>query len=352
MSYESGWNAINLIFSSKVPRVEYSAYSHWKLVQAVTGIDASIESNRAEARKLFIKKWDYAFIWNIQIGRNYLSEKGGRTTNLGHAIYLPDGSDFRDSRSNGFESPEDAIMLDPCKEYGEWTQEELIKRFEEYYAMSEKEFPGPVNMSGVYVSMVSGMIEIFGFDTLLLTLGMYPKEFNKVLDGYFQWVKQFFDAYAKTNIPVMMVHDDLCWTEGPFMPPSWYREQIFPRLKKLIEPVKAAGKKIIFTSDGTIDVFFDDIINLEVDSVVMEPTSNIELFLSKHGKRCGAVGGIDCRTLTYGSHEVIEDEVKRVMNFGKKYPGFIFACGNHLPSDVPVEKALFYNEMYEKYATR
>jgi hypothetical protein len=28
------------------------------------------------------------------------------------------------------------------------------------------------------------------------------------------------------------------------------------------------------------------------------------------------------------------------------------AVGNHIPSNTPVENALYYNEMYEKYSVR
>jgi len=67
MSYESGWKALNLKFSERVLRTEYSAQSyHWPLVQRVIGIDTSIETNREKATKEFVKKWDYAFMWITQ----------------------------------------------------------------------------------------------------------------------------------------------------------------------------------------------------------------------------------------------------------------------------------------------
>ena len=66
----------------------------------------------------------------------------------------------------------------------------------------------------------------------------------------------------------------------------------------------------------------------------------------------GFVGGVDCRTLTYGSYDEIRFEVERAMGWGRRYPGFMLAVGNHLPADVPVERALYYNELYEKLAYR
>ena len=106
------------------------------------------------------------------------------------------------------------------------------------------------------------------------------------------------------------------------------------------------------TSDGTIDEFFDDIAGWGVDAVVMEPSCNIRQFLTRHGKHCGAVGGMDCRDLMSKSDAEIEREMRDLMAFGKQYPGFMLAVGNHLPNNVPVDKALLYHRLYEELAAR
>ena len=76
MSYEGGWKALNLKFSDRVPRTEYSVQSyHWPLIQKVTGIDTSIEANREKATKEFVKSWDYAFMWMTPGGNRFKEEK-------------------------------------------------------------------------------------------------------------------------------------------------------------------------------------------------------------------------------------------------------------------------------------
>lgn len=352
MSYDNCWAALNMKFAPKVPRTEYSAHCyHWDLIKAVSGIDTSVESNRPAAQQAFLKAWDYGFMWSVMVARNYLDEKGGRTTSMGHAEYANNGADFNDQIRTPFVDVEDAYALDPVKEYGVFDQDELVRRFEAHYAANQKVFPGMVTMSGTYITMFSGLIEIFGWDAMLMAMGTEPERFGKVVEGYAEWVGQFFDAYAKTSIPVMMVHDDLCWTSGPVTSPDWYRQHIFPHIAKNIRKVKEAGKLVIFTSDGTIDAFFDDIVALGVDSVVMEPSSDMAAFAAKHGDKVGFVGGMDCRTLTYGGREDIKREMERIMAW-KRYPGFILATGNHLPANVPVDNALYYNELYERLAWR
>ena len=352
MSFKNGWQALNLEFPEKLPRTEYSAqYYHWDLIKKVTGIDTGIVENRPAATTAFLKKWDYAMNWRTSVSRLELEAAGAPITRLGHAEFAGDGGDFSSETSVAFEDPDDAVKLDPGT-FRIFDEKELIARFETSWREGVAECDDLVNMSGVYITLFSGLIEIFGIDMLLMLLGLYPDETGEIAAKYSQWISQFFRAFAKSEVPVMMVHDDLCWTSGSVTAPAWYRKHIFPHLKANIDIVKSAGKKVYFTSDGTIDEFFDDIVELGVDSVVMEPTSDIRAFARRHGRNCGMVGGLDCRTLTYGSREEIEREVVSMIEFGKQYPGFVLAVGNHLPANVPVENCLFYNELYERHANR
>lgn len=58
------------------------------------------------------------------------------------------------------------------------------------------------------------------------------------------------------------------------------------------------------------------------------------------------------RILLEGTKEQIYNEVKRCMDIGKNCPGFFMAVGNHIPSNTPVENALYYNEVYEELSKR
>ncbi|OGV50624.1 MAG: hypothetical protein A2017_06890 [Lentisphaerae bacterium GWF2_44_16] len=355
MSYNSGWKALNMEFTDKVPRTEYSAHNHWELVKEVTGIDTSKEENRKNASSEFLRKWDYAFMWSTSGAGQYLKMRGGRTTDMGHAEYaeLANGrSDFRDTVQAPFKDPEDVWALDVWKEYGEFDKKTLVKDFEDTYKRISTTYPNTLNMTGIYTTMVSGLLNILGWDMFLLSLGTDEKKFAKLMDMYCEWIKQFYDACAETSIPVFMCHDDMVWTSGPFASPDWYRKNLFPKYKKLLAPLKEAGKKIIFTSDGTYTMFFDDIVDCGADMLVMEPSSDMTLFAEKYGKTHGFVGNADCRILLDGSKEDIYKEVERCMNTGKKYPGFIMAVGNHIPQNTPVDNALYYNEAYEKLSAR
>ena len=355
MSFESGMAALNMEMTHRIPRVEYSAEQHWPLVQAVTGIDTSIIDNRDRARREFMRLWDYSFKWSTDISRSFFEKSGGRVSRMGHAVYaeLKDGSsDFSREIYQGFNDPEEVYGLDFWKEYGEYDPGQLSIDFEQSYRSKCSQYPDTLNMGGVYVSLVSGFIDILGWEMFLLALGSDPRRFSVLMEAYAEWIGQFFRAFASTDVPVFMCHDDICWSSGPFAHPEWYRKHYFPLLTGLLGPVKQAGKKVIFTSDGNFSLFFDDLVRAGVDMVVMEPLSDMAAFAVRYGSTHGFVGNADTRILLSGAKSDICREVRRCMDIGRCCPGFIMAVGNHIPQNTPVENALIYDEAYRKMSPR
>lgn len=229
---------------------------------------------------------------------------------------------------------------------------ELVKKFDDDYLLQQKNYPDAVCATGTYISLVSGLLEIFGWDMLLMAMGIDAKAFGEVADRYARRMQQYFNALADSDVPVVMVHDDITWTSGPFAQPDWYREYVFPNYKKYFAPLQEAGKKIIFTSDGDYTKFIDDIATCGVNGFVLEPCTDMQYVAEKYGKTHSFMGNADTRILLYGTKEEIYNEVKRCMDIGKKCPGFVMGVGNHIPANTPIESCLYYNEVYEKLRRR
>ncbi len=352
MSYKDGWAALNLEMPRRVPRTEYSAPRHWELVKAVTGIDvcaASSVEEQSHASLEFMKAWNYDFRWNSLIGGQVF---GSLKTRMGHAVYATGGTDYSNKISCPFTEPEEVLAFDPWEAYGKKDKSTLVRDFESDYKAKCQYMPEAVNMTGIYVSCISGLIEIFGWEMLLLAAGTDPVKFGGMTDRYASWIQQYFDALADSNVPVVMVHDDIVWTEGAIFHPDWYRKYVFPNYRKFFAPILERGKKIIFTSDGCYTEFIDDIAATGVHGFVMEPLTDMKYIAEKYGKTHVFIGNADTRVLLAGGKDDIYAEVKRCMDIGKSCPGFFMAVGNHIPSNTPVENAIYYNEVYDKLSKR
>ncbi len=354
MSYEDGWAAICLDKPKRVPRTEYSAENHWKLVQSVTGQDVDENSPldvQKRSSELFCSPecWNYDFFWSILINR---SELDAKRTRMGHATYASGGVDYDTRVECPFADVDEVLAFDPFEWYGTPDIESNTKRFNEHYYSIRQSKPDGVAMTGTYITLISGLLEIFGWDLLLEALGEDAKAFGEVANRYAKWIGYYMEALAKSDAPVVMIHDDIVWTSGPFVHPDWYRKYVFANYKWMFAPLVDSGKKIAYTSDGTYTVFVDDIAATGVHGFVMEPTTDMKYIADKYGKTHFFVGNADTRILLSNDKNAIRSEVEQCMAIGKKHPGFFMAVGNHIPPNTPVEAALYYNEVYEKLSRR
>ena len=352
MSYKNGIAAINLEMPDTVPRSEFSAESHWALVNKVTGskiTEHSSPDQRREASHAFITAWDYSFCWSVLTHSHIFKNK---RSSMGHAVYVAGGTDYDDNIYSLFNNPDDVYTYDMYEAYGTKDKQTLTAEYNAHYDAECARGLDTVSMTGIYVTCISGLIDLLGWDILLAAAGNDPEAFGAFVNRYTGWIQQYFDSLAACKSPVVMIHDDLVWSNGPFLHPDFYRKFVFPNYKKLLAPLHEAGKKILFTCDGNYTMFVDDIAEVGVNGFVMEPLTDMAYVAEKYGRTHSFVGNADTHVLLNGSKADIEAEVKRCMDIGKPYPGFFMAVGNHIPANTPVDSALFYDDAYRRMAKR
>ncbi|ONI44241.1 hypothetical protein AN641_05625 [Candidatus Epulonipiscioides gigas] len=352
MSYELGMAAFNLEMPDVIPRTEYSAHMYWELIEKVTGVKATPQSTKEEqmkATQAFVKAWDYSFFGNAFVHIGHLNKC---RTKKGHATFASGGVDFSAEVSCPFSDPEECLDFDPIAVYGEVDERQAIKDLNASYYEKCDLFPNSVNTQGTYITLVTGLIEIFGWEMLLLALAIDGDGFGEVANRYTEWIMPYFRAMAQCDTPILRIHDDIVWTSGAFVNPKWYRKYVFPNYKKMFAPLKEAGKKVIYLCDGNYTEFIDDVADCGVDGFVMEPTTDMKYIAEKYGKTHSFIGNADTRVLLNGTKDEIYAEVKRCIDIGKNCPGFFMAVGNHIPSNTPIENALFYNEVFNELKRR
>jgi hypothetical protein len=313
-------------------------------VRAVTGKDPTVDGS---AWLDFANAWDFDLLWTVHDGPVDWSARG-RVTDMGHAEFLEGGVDRRDTVTCPFTDVEQVWAFDAVEEYGLPDFRELVQFYEQWYRAGQAANPNQIHPGGYYKTLVSGAIQAFGWDMLLLAAAD-PERFDRVLESIFQLSLHHFKAWAETTAPVYICHDDMVWTAGPFMNPRFYRSSIFPRYKKLWKVLKDAGKIVLFCSDGNFTQFVDDIAEAGADGFIFEPLTDLDTVVARYGKTHVIVGSkVDCRTLTFADTKQIAAEIDATMALARDCPGFVCAVGNHIPSNVPVENALFYMEYLRK----
>lgn len=331
-----------MLSGERLAHTEYC--SNDALKRAVTGRDPRTDPT---VDKEFHDVWQYDFIWSVNDGARGWGELG-RITDMGHAEFMEGGVDRRDTVYCPFKDVEEVYAFDAVQEYGLPDMDELVQHLDQAHQRMKAANPGQVCTGGYYKTVVSGAIQTFGWD-MLLEAAADQKRFEKVLDSFFQLTLQYAKAWSKTSIEAYIQHDDMVWTQGAFIHPDFYRSVIFPRYKKLWEPLREAGKIVLFCSDGDFTEFIDDIAAAGAQGFIFEPMTSLEYAVEKYGKtHVIASSKVDCRTLTFGKPEQIKHEVDETLRLARGCPGFMVAVGNHIASNVPVDNALYYFDYLSK----
>jgi hypothetical protein len=317
---------------------------HHGFVRRVIGGDGRASGGLSVAEKrAFYDAWEIDLLWGTQDG---LIDwfKAGRATDMGHAVYAADGSDQKQSKKCPFEDPEEILEFDPAKEYGFPGFSEQVKAYEALHQQRLVDYPEQMMSGGYYKTVISGAIQAFGWD-LLLEAAAEEERFAALLERFANYTLFYAKAWAETGIEVYIQHDDFVWTAGPFISPDFYRKHIIPLYRRLWEPLRKAGKKVIFCSDGTWDMFIPDIAACGADGFIFEPSNDFDKFASGFGKTHAIIGSkVDCRTMTFGTWEQVRAEIDATLESAKDLRGFFMAVGNHIPANVPDEMCGRYME--------
>jgi hypothetical protein len=342
MSRELALDIINLKPTNRFGHTEYSMEYHKEYIEKLTG-----EFSESYGKD-FYDRWGFDFLWVVNDGMFGDWFKRGRATNMGHAAYALDESDKKASQESPFKTVEEVWAFDPIKEYGLPDFNQQVKEYERFVKAQREKFPNQLSTGGYYKSIISGAIQAFGWDMLLMAASDYNK-FEKVLDGFFRYTLHHMQAWAETSIEVIIQHDDFVWSSGPFINPKFYRNIIIPRYTELWKPLYKAGKKILFCSDGNFMEFAEDIIKAGADGLIFEPVNDFEFMVERFGNSICIVGSaVDCRDMTFGSWEKVKMDMDKTFKLAEKCKGLILAVGNHIPPNVSDEMCDLYINYLQK----
>lgn len=328
--------ALDTIYLRHTPRLAHTEYSleyHKDYIRRLTGLNSSSD----EAIRAAYAAWDIDFLWTTNDGLHDGWAARGRATDMGHAEYAADASDRREARACPFRSVEEVWAFDPAAEYGLPGFPEQVAHYERVTEEALRRFPDQLSTGGYYKTIVSGAIEAFGWEMLLLAAADRVR-MERVLDRFFRFTLHHMRAWAETSAPVIIQHDDFVWASGPFMAPAFYRGAIIPRYAELWKPLRAAGKKVLFCSDGNFVPFAKDVVNAGADGLIFEPCNDFGWMAERFGGTHVLVGSyVDCRDLAFGTWEQVRGAIDRTIAEARNRRGILFAVGNHMPPNIPGE---------------
>jgi len=114
--------------------------------------------------------------------------------------------------------------------------------------------------------------------------------------------------------PLFFIGEDIAYKDRLIFSPRWLRRVFLPTLALLVEPLREAGVKVIFHSDGYLMPILDDLLEVGIAGLnPIEPLAGMDIGYLKrrYGGRLILVGNVDCsRTLPLGTVEDVRRAVR------------------------------------------
>jgi len=176
-----------------------------------------------------------------------------------------------------------------------------------------------------------------------------PANVERILEIETESAYRLAKAAAKAKLcPMYFIGDDVAYKGALLFSPDFLRRTFIKSLAKCIEPLKAAGIKVIFHSDGYLMDILDDMIDAGIDGLnPIEPLAGMDIGLLKkeYGKRLVLVGGVDCsQLLPLGSVEDVVRGTKEVLRLAGHGGGLFIGSSSEIVPSTPVENILAFYE--------
>ncbi|HID40508.1 MAG TPA: nucleoside 2-deoxyribosyltransferase [Calditrichaeota bacterium] len=207
--------------------------------------------------------------------------------------------------------------------------------------------PEGMGVIGQYGDIFTMTWEMMGFESFSMALFEDPNLLTALNDKIGALVLSMFEYFARSDaVDVLWYSDDIAFSTGLLMSPEVLRQYFFPWLRKIGDLAKAAGKPLIYHTDGKLWDVMDEIIACGVDALhPIEPKAmDIKEVKARYGDKLCLIGHVDVDLLARGRPEQIRQKVKENIEIAGYNGGYVVGSGNSIPDYVPLEN---YKAMLE-----
>jgi uroporphyrinogen decarboxylase len=238
-----------------------------------------------------------------------------------------------DLESMVFPDPEDPALYRAA--------EALVRRNNGRYAVAAK------MRLGASPTLLSLGLEGFSY-----ALADDPGLVETVLGRYADWSVAVIRHLRDVGVDYVWTFDDMAYKAGPMFSPRVLNDVFMPHLRRVADAIKGEGFPWIFHSDGDLMRILDDLMTLGFDGLhPIEPgPMDIEALKRDYGDRLCLIGNIDLHyTLTRGTPEEVEDEVRRRIEIIGKGGGYMISSANSVTFYCKIENVWAMAEAIRKY---
>ncbi|MGE5557278.1 MAG: uroporphyrinogen decarboxylase family protein [Bacillota bacterium] len=178
-----------------------------------------------------------------------------------------------------------------------------------------------------------------GMEDLLADMVERPEFVDELMDAIVEHTLIQVHKAVQMGFDAVFFGDDYGMQTGLIMGTPRWRHFIKPRLKRLFEPIRNAGKYVYLHSCGKVESLFDELaeIGLNVFNPFQPEVMDVFTLLPQYRGRLSFHGGLGVQsTLPMGTADEVRAMTRRLLQTGRN-GGYIFGPSHETPEDVPPE---------------
>ena len=347
MSRQRALDTLNGRPTDRVAQLEWNAPPDF--LREVIGIDPY--KNPSEAWLSFVERFDIDA--TIRGGAGVPSAMGGDVRRDRDHAYTQWGIGDTSWLTDPIYKTADQILAFDPRSHDKSSRQEKADTFARCYHDAQDWYGDRAQfIPGHYQLVVHYMPYWCDWAVFMELLASEPDRCRPLFDRCEDYSVEIMEAWANSGAPAFIAHEDLCSTRGPIFSPEFLRREIFPRYKRIYEPLRRKGIKVLATSDGLIESIAPDLMDAGADGLFLEPMNDIGRMVDLVGPGGILWGGGSSVVVTTGTPVTIREDVRQRMQQARRLPGFFFALGGEAPHNVPAANFQAYLSACAEYGKR
>ena len=153
--------------------------------------------------------------------------------------------------------------------------------------------------------------------------------------------------------PLFFIGDDIAYKQRLMFSPDFLRRTFIRALRNMCEPLRRAGIKVIFHSDGNVTDVIDGMLDAGISGLnPIEPMAGMDIGLLKrrYGKELILVGNVDCsQVLPLGTVDEVIEATKECIRQASPGGGHFIGSSSEITPSTPLENILAFYDACRNY---